>query len=231
MKDKETDEMKKKNLLLKVVALCMVLSFAVLNVPVTSNAATKKVTCKVYKSRKKSPLLKTGTTYQITNKGSKVGYVRFEAPKTKVYTFSFSDYRTLGVSKSKDIGYAYAMAYDDDCFKKMEKNKDLIVYLDWESIQYDNNSFGNSVEIASKKYSDITKKEALESATQEEYDEDLEDAEPNIVFDKEEADNYYRVSNKSTMKLKKGKVIYLKLGNMVDETLKNKGFTCKLKIK
>ena len=125
--------------------------FSVLSISVTADAATNKVVCKkyTYNTRKQAPVLKVDKTYQIAYKGTR-GVVQFEAPKSKVYTFSFSNYRSIGISKNKDLGYVTVIPFDDDCYKEMEKNKNLFSWLEWKSLQYDDDSF---LEFGSKRYS------------------------------------------------------------------------------
>ena len=103
--------------------MCLVLGFVMINVPIISNAAGKKVICVSQNKRKNAPQLKVGKTYTITNKSRELGYVRFKAPKTKVYTFSFSKYKSIGISKTFDDCLVNVVPMDEACFKKISKGR------------------------------------------------------------------------------------------------------------
>ena len=221
--------MKKKLLyMLKGVIFCFVLCVVLANIPMICDAAVKKVTCNVFDKRNDSSVLKGGKTYKIVNKNKEHGFLRFKASKTKVYTFIVSDYRTLGVKKAKDNGYGYILAYDENKMKP-DRGNSYPESRFWETIKYGDDDIEGtqSLDFASKKYSDQAMAEALKWATI------VNDETGETLVDDEIANDYPRTTNEATMKLKKGEVIYLQFGNMVDKSLKNsnKGFSCTVKIK
>jgi len=78
--------------------------------PVSAQAKTVVVkttqyTSKVGRVNKRAKAVKRGTTTLKTSGG----FVKFTAPKTKVYTFTFSNVATVGADPAKDInnGHAY----------------------------------------------------------------------------------------------------------------------------
>ena len=204
--------------------------------PLITNAATKNVTCVSESKRKKGPKLKAGKTYTIKNKGRGLGYIMFKAPKTKVYTFSFSNYKSIGVPKDKDDCSVGVVPMDESCFKKISKGN--IAFLEWDSIKYDNvekDARDFELYFASKKYSEEDYQNWYNNAFDEDFGnidaDDLDENNTDALVEQYVNSRYIRTNNTGKIKLKKGKVIYLKFYQDGDSDIFKKGFTCNLNIK
>ncbi len=199
--------------------------------PISTNAAEKNISCVEYKNLKSADILKSGKTYKITKKGFDHGYLRFKASKTKIYKFIISEYRSIGIKKSKDLGYGFMVAYKPKALENLNNstNPDSMF---WNSIKYGEEDIEGfqSVDFSSQKFSSKEKEYSEKSAIYTDYSTGEK------YYNEEEADDYIRTYNEATMKLKKGETIYLMFGNSVSDSTKtdkkkNKGFTCILKIK
>lgn len=215
--------------------LCLVFAFGLIIMcnPLITNAATKNVTCVSESKRKKAPKLKAGKTYTIKNKGRGLGYIMFKAPKTKVYTFSFSNYKSIGVSKDKDDCLVGVVPMDEACFKEISKGN--ISFLGWDSIKYDNVEKDDrdfDLYFASKKCSEEDYQYWHNKAFDEDFGNiDGDELNSDALVEEYVNSRYVRTNNVGKIKLKKGKVIYLKFYQDGDSDVFKKGFTCKLKIK
>jgi len=221
----------KKNVIL-IVAISVLMCCLLTSTPIHLNAAEKKITCSDFKNRNNSAILKCGKTYKITKKGYNIGVLRFKATKTKTYTFTLSNYKSIGKTKIKDIGWGSMCAY----YEKYLKSDNVTNFPDntmfWDSIKFNEEDIEGyqSIYFASKKYSSSDKALAAKCAFQTNYETGEK------YYDEEVAENYLRTYNEGKIKMKKGEVIYLIFNNMSEKTekadrKKNKGYTCKLKIK
>ena len=99
----------KRSLVMILATVLLIGTFAV-----TADAAMKRTvnkqsfTTKTSTANKKSATVKKGTTTLTYKKGE--GYIKFVAPKTKKYTFTFSDYKLKGTT----CGHIGIMMKDKD---------------------------------------------------------------------------------------------------------------------
>lgn len=199
----------------KILMLCVVLSFAVINIPVTSNAYS--ATCVAFDKKSYPQQVTVGKNYKITKKGKGEKYVQFVVPATRKYSFDFSNYQSIGVKKSKDVGMAAVALIDDDDYKYMQKNPDYVAWEEWDQLKYKNEYGNDTLQFGSKKYSKEDKKYYKRQA------KSLEN--PKM------AKLYVRTSNVGKIKLNRGQVLFIIITNSTENGKSNKGCTCNLKIK
>ena len=101
--------------ILSRLTLVMVISMVLVGMtPVAASAKTIKLkprefTTKTRVAQKKSKVVKKGTTTLTISRSE--GYIKFTAPKTKTYNFTFSDFKVKGTSLS--FIYAYKKNKND----------------------------------------------------------------------------------------------------------------------
>ncbi len=122
-----------------IVVALFALALGFLLVPVTNSvkvqAAPKKVTCKKRSKALKSPKIMLKKKYKVTNKGQDVGFVRFVADKTRVYTISISNYRSVGyktpLGSVMDDGEMSLCVVSVEDYKKNLLDDDTFWYQEW----------------------------------------------------------------------------------------------------
>lgn len=98
---------------LLILVFAMFMLFAVQ--PASVRAATLKVkkqgyTEKLSTVKKKAAKIQAGKSYKLIIDGN--GWMKFTAPATKLYKFTFSNLKTVGASSKSDMLKAYVNAYE-----------------------------------------------------------------------------------------------------------------------
>ena len=223
--------------------ITLILLFCLLFIPTQTKAAntvtlTRWQRSDSLKKANNFKTLKKGKTYKLTCENQYGGFVTFKAPKKGTYTITVSNYKTKKKLASGQ-GEMELSLYNDECFKKMKKDKDSVWQIDFDKLMQEDRSVngGALTIVSSEKYkSELakynTKKKEIESdytgdqstwdeETREEYKSDMEFLD--ILY------TVHDTKGSGKVKLSKGEKIYIRICPFGDDA--KKGASCTVKIK